>query len=365
MKIPFSDLNLRHKKHETEFLKVFQECVATNQFILGEQATLFESEFSGFTGADYALGVANGSDALRLSLVVKELPVGGNIILAANTYFAAAAAIVHSRLVPKFFDVSLDSRLPTNENVLDSIDENTVGLIKSHLFGEADTTKDFNLPTVNDCSQAHGTLVEGNHIGFGQTSTFSFYPGKNLGAFGDSGLITTNDPAEFETLSALRNQGTLSDRYLHEIVGFNSRIDSIQAGILRIKLRDLVAENNRRNEIARIYKKNLMNQHEIIKIFSSNENTYSTYHLFQVFLDGQNLDTVQEKLLQKGVSSGRHYPIPLHLQPAFKFLGYERGDFPNAEKLSQQSLTLPNYPEMTDTQVDYVCEKLLEVLKGL
>ena len=363
MKIPFSDLSLRHKKNETEFSNIFRDCMTTNQFILGEQAALFESEFSSFTGANYALGVANGSDALRLALIVKKLPVGGNIILAANTYFAAPAAIVHSGLVPKFFDVNLDSRLPKNENIVDSIDENTVGLIKSHLFGEADTTNDFNLPTINDCSQAHGTLMEGRHVGFGQTSTFSFYPGKNLGAFGDAGLITTNDSAEVEILSALRNQGTLSDRYLHEIVGFNSRMDSIQAGILRIKLKELATENKRRNEITRIYKRNLVNQNQTIKLFSSNENTYSTYHLFQVFLDGHDLDTVQKKLLEKGVASGRHYPIPLHLQPAFNFLGYGKGDFPNAEKLSQQSLTLPNYPEMTDAQVDFVCEKLLEVLK--
>jgi dTDP-4-amino-4,6-dideoxygalactose transaminase len=176
-------------------------------------------------------------------------------------------------------------------------------------------------------------------------------------------LITTYSHEEYNELLAWRNQGTMGDKYLHHIVGFNSRLDSIQAGLLAIKIKNLIAENQQRVLIAKRYEQNLTNQIDEVRLFKTPDSVDSTFHLFQIYLEGQNIVEIQNELTRRGISTGRHYPIPLHLQPAFKSLGYGPGDFPNSEKLAKFSLTLPNFPSMTNSQVDYVCDNLLKILK--
>jgi len=361
LEVPFSMLPARHSKNRRKFLKIFKKIIKESDFILGESVEIFESKFSEFVGSKYAVGVANGSDAIRLALLIKNLPQNGGVGVAANTYFAAASAIIQAGLIPEFFDVDLMTRFPTEKNITSTLTNNTVALIRSHLYGEVDTCQINQYVEIHDCSQAHGTLNSGVHVGKGHLSTYSFYPGKNLGAFGDAGMITTDSYDEYQLSKAYRNQGTFSDRYLHEILGFNSRMDTIQAEILRIKLLDLRLQNNRRIDIANLYTKNLSNISPRIRLFSSNQSSKSSFHIFQIFLNDLDLKKVQQFLKNYEIASGRHYPIPLHLQPALKKLGYQKGDFPNAELLARQSLSLPIYPELTDSQVNYVSEKLIEI----
>lgn len=362
MKVPFSDLKLRHAKNFDKFQAVFTDSLHTSEFILGNKVKEFESNFSRFVNAKFAMGVANGSDALRIALAIKELPQEGEVLLAPNTYFAASAAIIHSGLIPRFFDVELSSRFPNESAISRSISTNTVAIIRSHLFGEADIASSGGLLEIHDCSQAHGTMINDSHVGKGSLSTFSLYPGKNLGALGDGGVITTDSQEEYENVLAWRNQGTRTDKYLHEVVGFNSRLDSIQAAIVSVKLQNLVAENQRRRRIAQIYRTNLESAKDAIGLFSTPDHVFATNHLYQVYLRFNDVTKVQETLEKVGVGTGRHYPIPLHLQPALRYLGYSKGDFPNAEDLANKTLSLPNYPEMTDQQVDYVSEALIEAV---
>ena len=363
MIVPFNDLQTLHIANQKNFVKVLEELIVSSEFILGKMVNEFEQLFCSFTSAKYAVGVANGSDALRIAILSKKFPRNSSVLVAANTYFAAPAAIIHAGLKPIFFDVQIDTRFPLENDIDSSLTENSVGIIKSHLFGAADTLTIRDLVEIHDCSQAHGTLINGSHAGKGTTSTFSFYPGKNLGALGDAGLITTDSQEEYNELIAWRNQGTMGDKYLHHIVGFNSRLDSIQAGLLAIKIKNLAVENHQRVLLAKRYEQNLTNKINEVRLFKIPDSVNSTFHLFQIYLEGEDVVEIQNKLTKKGISTGRHYPIPLHLQPAFKSLGYGPGDFPNSEKLAKFSLTLPNFPSMTNSQVDYVCDNLLEILK--
>ena len=337
----------------------------SSDFVLGKKVIEFEQKISEYVGSKFAVGVANGSDALMLAILAKNLPEKSHILVAANTYFAAASAIMHAGFTPRFFDVQLDTRLPSRQDIETNLNLECSLIIKSHLFGEADITDLQKLDRIHDCSQAHGTFIGDRHIGSGETCTFSFYPGKNLGAFGDAGLITTNSRSEYQCLIKLRNQGTSGDRYVHEINGFNSRLDSIQAGVLLFKLLKLNLNNSKRIKLAQRYNSNLINESPLIKLFSSPKKIISSYHLYQVYVDIEDLNLLQTRLLNKGITSGRHYPIPLPLQPAFKSLGYAKGDFPNSELLAKKSLSLPIFPDMTFSQVDYVCESLIEILNDL
>jgi dTDP-4-amino-4,6-dideoxygalactose transaminase len=362
MIVPFNELQTLHIPNRNQFVEVIDELLVSSEFILGKMVNEFEKLFCDFTGSKHAIGVANGSDALRIAISSKKFPRNSSILVAANTYFAAPAAIIHAGLRPIFFDVQIDTRFPLKNDINSSLTENTIGIIKSHLFGAADILTTSNLVEIHDCSQAHGTLIYGSHVGKGALSTYSFYPGKNLGAFGDAGLITTDSQEEYMELLAWRNQGTINDKYLHHIVGYNSRLDSIQAGILAIKIKSLAEENHQRVLIAKRYEQNLANQMGEIMLFKTPNSVKSTFHLFQIYLEEKDITEIQNQLMKRGISTGRHYPIPLHLQPAFKFLGYGSGDFPNSEKLAKFSLTLPCFPSMTNSQVDYVCENLLKIL---
>jgi len=365
MRVPFNDLTAQHAADNEQFRAVFDKLMIDSDFILGQNVIEFENQFRDYVGSKFALGVANGSDAIKLAILAKQLPERSHILVAANTYFAAAAAIIHSGFSPKFFDVQLENRLPLQSDIESVLTRECSLIIKSHLFGEADVTNLSNIDQLHDCSQAHGTFINEHHVGSGSTCTFSFYPGKNLGAFGDAGLITTNSIHEYTKLIALRNQGTLEDRYIHDIVGFNSRLDTIQAGILLIKLAQLNASNLKRVRLANRYDLNLGNQSPRLRLFTSPPDVKSSYHLYQVFIEVEDLNMFQSKLQSKGISTGRHYPVPLPLQPAFRNLGYEKGDFPNSELLAKHSISLPIFPSMTNHQVDYVCENILKLLEIL
>lgn len=362
MRVPFNDLYSQNSEFLEEALEIFKTTLENSEFILGKAVEDFESSLANWGNFKFAVGVGNGSDAIRLALLSLGITRKDRILLAVNTYFAAAAAITHIEAEPVFIDVDLDSRFPSTSN-FDSIDISNIKLfIRSHLFGGADIAKlPSNLISVaqlHDASQAHGTMINDEKIGSNGTSTFSFYPGKNLGAFGDAGAIVTDDEKVFSRVRMLRNQGTNSNKYIHQVLGFNSRLDALQAKFLTLKLFRLDQNNQKRQRVVERYLTNLIRSDDRIVFFDYPKEVKPAHHLFQIRIRDVNLQHLISFLEIKGISTGQHYPVPLHLQPAFHYLGYGKGDFPNSEKLAVESLSLPLYPNLSTDKIDYICEQL-------
>ncbi len=368
MRVLFNDLFSQNLEVLPEALVKFKTSVENSEFILGKAVEEFESDFANWGNFKFVVGVGNGSDAIRLALEGMGVKVKDKVLLAVNTYFAAAAAVAHLGAEPLFVDVDIDSRFPSISN-FNSIDAGNIKLfIRSHLFGGADISElpsNLNLvPQLHDASQAHGTTVEGKKIGSIGTSTFSFYPGKNLGAFGDAGAVVTDSETIFSKVKKLRNQGTSLDKYTHEELGFNSRLDAIQARILALKLVKLDQENQKRQTIVERYLSNLIRSDNRISFFNYPAKVKPAHHLFQIRIQNTDIKDLIYFLETRGVSAGQHYPIPLHLQPAFKHLGYRKGDFPNAEKLAEETLSLPLYPNLSRDKIDFVCEQVHAYLEA-
>ncbi len=362
--VNFNSLTELHRDDYRIFLKIFRQTLDKSDFILGEHVLAFEKVFSKFVQSKFTLGVGNGSDAIRLALLASGVERKQKVAVAVNTYFAAAAAIAQLGATPVFVDVNPATRFPDYENVSDLESMGVKYFIRSHLFGFADTVKlSKKIKNIHDCSQAHGTYVNDKHVGFNELSTFSFYPGKNLGAFGDAGAITTCNKKEFIYLTKLRNQGTQKSKYLHEIIGFNSRLDTVQAGILTIKLGELEKNNLKRRNLAKEYDSYFNNMDERLNVFIPDSSLTPSYHLYQVKIAGLNFKKFEYFMNMNGIEIGRHYPIPLHLQPAFAFLGYKRGQFKYAEALAREVVSLPMHPNLKLKEIEYVASKIAEYLK--
>jgi dTDP-4-amino-4,6-dideoxygalactose transaminase len=362
MRVPFNDLYSQNLEVLPDALVKFKTSIENSEFILGKAVEDFESNFANWGNFKFVVGVGNGSDAIRLALEGMGVTVKDKVLLAVNTYFAAAAAIAHLGAEPIFVDVDIDSRFPSISN-FNSIDADNIKVfIRSHLFGGADISElpsNLNLvPQLHDASQAHGTTVEGKKIGSIGTSTFSFYPGKNLGAFGDAGAVVTDSETIFSIVKKLRNQGTNLDKYTHEELGYNSRLDALQARILSLKLVKLDQENQKRQTVVEWYLSNLYRSDNRILFFNYPPKVKPAHHLFQIRIQNVDIKDFIHFLETRGVSAGRHYPIPLHLQPALKYLGYKKGDFPNAEKLAAETLSLPMYPNLSKDKIDFICEQV-------
>jgi len=370
-KVVFGDLSRRQSQDDDLLLSVLERVLSSGKYLLGDFLRDFERKFKEMLGLidGYVLGVANGSDAIRIALEAKKIineQQTGKVALAANTYYAAASSIVHSGLIPCFFDVSLETRFP-NSDTLNCIDSsNVIGVIKSHLYGGADTLsyRDFFTQTwtLEDASQAHGTTLHKSFVGGGNLTTYSFYPTKNLGAIGDAGAIVTFNESEYEVIKKLRNQGVNEERTDHDLIGFNSRLSEIQAGFLVVKMIRFKEKLERRIQVYERYQENLAGYEEFLHFFTYPESVFSSHHLVQVLIKNQPAQLVQKNLETKEIYCGRHYPKPLHLQEAFRFLGYQKGDFPNSEKLSNHCLSLPNQPELTNAEIDEVSEALIGVI---
>ena len=371
-KIMFGDLSRRDDGEDALFFSVLGKVLKSGKFILGDCLDEFERGFKDEIGVSdgFVLGVSNGSDAIRISLEVKKILANfreGEVALAANTYFAAAAAIVQSGLKPAFFDVCLETRFPDISTVSAIDVSNVIGVIKSHLYGGADTMNyQILFPSVwilEDASQAHGTKVSDGFVGGRNLTTYSFYPTKNLGAIGEAGAVVSFDDIEYELLKKLRNQGYSDDRTDHDLIGFNARLSELQAGFLAAKLIRFNERFRRRIEIYERYRDNLSNLSDYLHFFTYQKEVCSSHYLVQVYIRNELAVSVKERLQTKNIFCGSHYPKPLHMQKAFGFLGYSKGDFPNSEKLSNHALSLPNHPELTDSEIDYVSESLIQVLK--
>lgn len=366
LRIPFVDLEAQYKTLSREINAAIQGVLDRSDYVLGEEVRQFEEDFAKFIGTAHAVGVGSGLDALELALRAYGIGAGDEVVTVANTFIATVLAIIAVGARPVLVDID-----PATYNIHPSaieaaITSRTRGIIPVHLYGQpADMdsilviARKHNVIVVEDAAQAHGAMYAGRRIGaYGNAAAFSFYPGKNLGAYGDGGMVVTNDADIAETIRQLRNYGQRM-KYEHVVAGTNSRLDTMQATVLRVKLPHLDQWNGARQEHAATYSSLLANgPFELPQVAPQRTHVF---HLYVV--QTENRSRVLEFLSARGIATGIHYPIPVHLQEACKGLGYRRGDFPATEMAAGRILSLPMYAELTATQVEYVATSLMESLR--
>ncbi|EAW37996.1 DegT/DnrJ/EryC1/StrS aminotransferase family protein [Lyngbya sp. PCC 8106] len=371
--IPFVDLKLKQQAIQSQIEQAIQAVVDKGDFIMGQVLGEFETAFAEASGTKYGIGVACGTDAIALGLQACGVGQGDEVILPANTFIATAIGVLHSGATPILVDCDPQTALIDLDAAQKAITPKTKAIIPVHLYGQMvspralmELANTHNLVIFEDAAQAHLAQREGYRAGsVGIAAAFSFYPSKNLGAFGDGGMVMTRSENVAQKMKSLRNYGA-PKKYVHMELGTNSRLDTIQAAILNVKLPYLEDWNNDRNFAAEQYDTWLLPLREqgIIPIENQCEQGH-VYHLYVLRVTEECIvdrDTLQAKLSQLGVQTGIHYPIPCHLQPAYKYLGYSEGDFPMAEMLSRQILSLPMYPGLSNDQVNYVVAAIKSVL---
>jgi dTDP-4-amino-4,6-dideoxygalactose transaminase len=365
-KIPLLDLRAEYAEIKDSVDASIQRVIESARFILGEEVTGFEEEFAAFCRTDHAIGVGSGTDALYVALKTCDIGAGDEVITTPMTFIATAEAISLSGAKPVFVDVDPATHNLDPQTLEAAITPRTKAVIPVHIHGYPvdmdpilEIARRHSLMVIEDAAQAQGAEYKGRRVGgLADMACFSFYPGKNLGAYGDAGAITTNNPDLAKKVRLLRDHGRTS-KYEHQVVSFNWRLDALQAAILRAKLPHLDGWNRRRQEIAELYNRLLEGCPAQLPILS--EEYGSVWHHYAITVE--NRDEVQAKLKSAGVETGIHYPIPLHIQPAYKFLEYDAGEFPHAEQVALTTLSLPMYPSMTEGQAQRVAETLLDVLK--
>lgn len=361
MKIPFGDLSRQLASIYKEIETAIEKTLKSGWFVLGKAGETFEQEFADYIGAKHGIGVGSGTEALHLALLAVGVQQHDEVITAANTCVPTISAISFAGATPVLVDSSPESYTIDPQKIEKAVTKRSRVIMPVHLYGQAADLKPIlsvavkrGMSVVEDCAQAHGTEYEGKRVGvFGDVGAFSFYPSKNLGAYGDGGIVVTNNDQLAERLRMLRNYGQ-KKRYYHSIKGFNSRLDEIQAAILSVKLKHLDAWNTRRREIAEMY--NSMIQHSDIKCPHEMSYGKHVYHLYPIRTKHRN--ELQQFLLDNGIQTLIHYPIPIHLQESYADLGKKKGSYPEAEAHCDEELSLPLFPELTDNEVKYICETI-------
>jgi dTDP-4-amino-4,6-dideoxygalactose transaminase len=361
MKIPFVDLKMQYLSIKDEIDAAIQGVIDETSFIMGDEVRAFESEFAQFCEAKFAVGVSSGTDALHMTLLACGVGRGDEVITVPNTFIATTEAISNCGAKPVFVDIDPQTYNMDVRKIEDKISSKTKAILPVHLFGQpADMNPILKiadkrgLKVIEDAAQAHGAIYNGKKVGtLGDAACFSFFPGKNLGAFGDGGAVVTNNENIAQQVKLLRNHGR-DAKYEHLVEGFCNRLDSVQAAILSVKLKRLSDWNGKRRKAAKLYDELLGNKG--IKTPCELKGVQSVYHLYVI--RAKNRDDLKEKLRSEGISAGVHYPVPLHLQPAYKYLGYKKGDFREAEKAQREILSLPIYPEIQEGQIKRVVEVL-------
>ena len=359
--VPFADFNLQRESLEVDIHDALERVISRGWYILGPEVEAFEQEFANFLGVSRAVGVASGTDALSLSLEALGVGQGDEVITSPLTATFTALAISRTGALPVFADVN-----PSTLNLaVDSVEKRlslfTKAIIPVHLYGNPcdlpglmELARDKALRVVEDACQAHGAKHKGRRVGtWGDAGCFSFYPTKNLGALGDGGLVATDDDDIADRLIRLRNGGQ-SSRYVHDEVGVNSRLDEIQAAVLRVKLEKLDTWNQRRRDLAEVYCELL--EGSPVEPIATTPGSEAVRHLFVV--RAPDREGLREALVADGVQTLIHYPIPAHLQPAYRDLGQGQGSCPVAEKAAEEILSLPLYPELTEEQVERVANAI-------
>lgn len=362
IRIPFVDLKRQYLSLKEKINPKVGDVLRHAQYILGENVEAFEEEFADYCNVKYAVGVASGSDALILSLKSLGIGSGDEVITVPNTFIATVDAISKVDAKPVFADVYPDTYNIDTAKIEECITDNTKAIIPVHLYGQmADMdpilklADAYDLKVVEDACQAHGAEYKHKKAGsLGDTGCFSFYPAKNLGAAGDGGIITTNNEELAGKLRMLRNYGQ-SKKYYHDFIGFNSRLDEIQAAILRVKLKYIDRWNDQRRENAKIYNKILEKTPGIIRPVEE-ESRKHVYHLYVIQCKSRG--ELQDYLNSKGISTGIHYPIPVHLQEAYKKSGYGTLDFPVTRRCADKIISLPMFPELKSDEIKYVADNI-------
>lgn len=362
MKVPFSTFEPMHKEIRKKLDDAYNKVLDKSWFIRGEECKKFEEEFAEYCGVKYCVGVASGLDSLILILRAMDIGVGDEVIVPSNTYIATALAITYVGAKPVFVEPVIETFNIDVERIEEKITKNTKAIIAVHLYGRTANmdaintiAKKYNLKVIEDAAQAHGAKYKDKRAGsLGDAAGFSFYPGKNLGALGDAGCVTTNDKELADKVRVLGNYG--SDYKYHNIYkGVNSRLDEMQAAFLRVKLPYLDKWNKDRRNTAKKYLEGITNP--LIKLPSPSSEEYEhIYHLFVV--RSERRDELEKYLNEKGIGTLKHYPIPMHEQECYKDLGIKHGELPIAEEISRTVLSIPMYYGMTDEQIDYVIDKI-------
>ena len=362
LRVPYLDLGAQHAPIKEELLAAIGAVIDSNAFVLGPAVDAFERNFSEFCDAKHCVAVNTGTAALHLALLACGIGSGDEVITQANTFIATVAAIMYTGARPVLVDVSPPSYTIDVDAVEASITPKTKAILAVHLFGQPcdldglrAIASRHGIILIEDASQAHGALFHGKKIGSSGTATFSFYPGKNLGALGEGGAVVTDVAAIEDRVRLLRNHGS-REKYQHDILGYNFRLEGMQGAVLDVKLRYLAGWTRDRRRVAAAYE-TVLGEIERPALLAD---TTSAYHIYPVFV--RNRDAVRTRLAGAGIETNVHYPIPCHLQPGFTLLGYAEGTFPQSERMAREELSLPIFSEMTDAQVEYVAVHLARAL---
>ncbi len=361
MNIMPNNLKRQYDLHSSEYEEKALQVLRGGWYILGAEVLAFETEWARYIGTEYCVGLASGLDALWMSFRLLDIGQGDEVIVCANAYIACVMGITMNRARPVFVEPDEYDNIDTNK-IEAAISPNTKAILAVHLYGQAcnmthimEIAQKHNLRVVEDCAQSHGNHWDGETVGtFGDIGCFSFYPSKGCGAFGDAGCIVTDNAGLADQFRTYRNYGS-KVRYENEIVGTNSRLDELQAGLLRVKMRHLVEFNNERCIIAKRYMEEIKNN--IVHFPKTRENADSTWHQFVVHIP-QKRDALAAYLKELGIGTIIHYPIPPHLSKAYAYLGHHQGDFPIAERYANEVLSLPMYNGMTAEEQTYVIDAI-------
>jgi len=361
MTIPFVDLKSQYENIRDEIDPAIGEVVSSGWFVGGPRVKAFEEQFASFCQAEHAIGVSSGTAALHVALAAAGIGSGDEVITVPNTFIATTEAITLAGARPVFVDIDAESCNIDPGRIKEAITDRTRAIMPVHLYGQPcdmdpilEIARKHDLMVIEDACQAHGAEYKGKKVGaLGHIGCFSFYPGKNLGAYGDGGMVVTNDADLAETVRMLSNHGQ-KDKNRHPREGFNYRLDAIQAAVLDVKLRHLEQWNARRRDHARLYTELLADMD--VKTPVEKDFAKHVFHLYIIRLNRR--DELAEHLSSRGVSVGFHYPLALHHQEAYTRLGYGPGSFPMAEACAEQVLSLPMFPELTEAQIRYVAEAI-------
>ena len=368
MKIPLVDLKIQYQAIKEEIGAAIMEVLDRGDFILGSSVSSFEEEFSKFCDSKYCIGVASGTDALFLSLKSLGIGAGDEVIAPANTFIATVLAISYSGASPVLIDVDPETYNIDLKKLEEKITSKTKAIVPVHLYGRpvnmdalGAIANKYNLNIVEDACQAHGAAWKDKKVGsFGDLGCFSFYPGKNLGAYGDGGAIVTSSEKLCQKLKLLRNYGS-TKKYYHDIIGYNSRLDTIQAAILRVKLRYLKEWSSKRLANAKLYNQKLKDIGDLV-LPGIDKDNLSVFHLYVVRTKSR--DELLKYLKENDVHCGIHYPVPIYSLDAYSSLGLKKEDFPVTEELSKQILSLPMYAELGEEQINNVVNLIKKFYQG-
>lgn len=362
--VPTVDLKRQFQEIKEEVFNVLKEILEGGQYILGPKVSEFEERVANYLGVSETVGVASGTDALHLSIDALDIGEGDEVITTPFTFFATVEAILYTGAKPVFVDIEPDTFNLDASQIEAQITEKTKAILPVHLFGQmadmeelSEIAKRYDLKVIEDCAQSFGAELNGGKSGsFGDAGCFSFYPSKNLGGYGDGGIIALRDAMVAEIVRKLRNHGSKGS-YIHDEVGFNSRLDEIQAGILLVKLKRIDEYNRKRRQKAALYTELLSSK---VRCPIEKKGAYHVFHQYSI--RSRKRDEIQKRLKERGIPSVIYYPVPLHLQEALRFLGYKAGDFPMAEKISQEVLSLPIYPELEESIIEEIAQIIRDVV---